>query len=139
MNVADATWNPWEFRDLVQNEGDWDLKNNENSIFGLGNDGETMFEFEGILMESQDIGNHHFGAVAEEFGFPIETSLRQAGQAQMRSGTSRPEWQVRKQYTYPGNWKTGSSPRTFSILTPPYGDDPRDQHWIIEGYKYAKR
>ncbi|NNE33297.1 MAG: hypothetical protein HKN40_13115 [Winogradskyella sp.] len=64
METADGMWSPFKFRNLVKNGGDWDYKNQKGTIYGLGNDGSTTFLFEGISMESQDIGNHHFGAVA---------------------------------------------------------------------------
>lgn len=64
IEESEGILNPLAFKALVTDGGDWDLKADKNSIFGLGNDGETMFTFNGEKMESQDIGNHHFGAVA---------------------------------------------------------------------------
>lgn len=116
MGTADGMRNPFDFRDLVKGGGDWDLKVQSGTIYGLGNDGKTQFNFDGTMMESQDVGNHHFGAVAQDFGFPLPTALRQAGEAQMRSGTSKPEWQV---------YKTGRGKSKHMLG--PYGDDPRDQ------------
>jgi RHS repeat-associated protein len=134
--------NPWTFKNLVTDKGDWDLKADKESIFGLGNDGRTKFSFEGEMLEAQDIGNHHFGAVALAVGlFPDEEFiLRQAGKNQMsKPGLSKPEWQKYKTYEVSGNWKTESSPRTIRIMLPPYGDDPRDQKWIKSGFEYYKR
>ncbi|RCW20255.1 polymorphic toxin type 44 domain-containing protein [Marinilabilia salmonicolor] len=142
-NVAKAEniWNPFKFKDLVRTNGDWDLKNDPNSIFGLGNDGKTTFSFQGNSMESQDIGNHHFGAVAEAYGlFPSqEFILQQAGDYQIKSGTSRPEWQVYKNVTSTYISPTGMPVRTTTkVMMPPYGDDPRDQMWIKAGFSYYK-
>lgn len=125
---ADLMYDAFAFRDLVKNGGDWDYKNNKGTIFGLGNDGKTMFRYNGMMMEAQDIGNHHFGAVAKDFGFPLGVSLRQAGKAQMAAGTSRPEWQ---------RYKTGRG--NTKIMIAPYGDDPRDQRWIRLGYEYVRK
>ena len=137
MEIADAMWNPFSFRKNVKNKGIWDLKNNKKSIFGLANDGQTAFIFGGKKMESQDIGNHHFGAVAQDFGFPEITSLKQAGKAQMAAGTSKPEWQIYKEQKMVLG-RSGST-TTYKVIQPPYGDDPRDQRWIIAGYQYARK
>ena len=137
METADGMWDPRDFRDLVRNRGDWDYKSRKNTIYGLGNDGATKFSFEGNLMESQDIGNHHFGAVAQEFGFPELTALRQAGAAQMSAGTSRPEWQRYETIEMPGI-KPGQTMSRRTMVAP-YGDDPRDQGWIRAGYNFARR
>lgn len=134
--TAKGLYSPFKFKELVKNKGDWDLKNNKNSIFGIGNDGKTRFLFDGNEMESQDIGNHHFGAVGEAYGlFPQEFMLRQAGQAQIDAGTSRPEWQKYTMRSYPCG-KELQNTCTETILQAPYGDDPRDQSWIIAGFKY---
>ncbi len=129
--------NPFKFRNLVKNHGDWDLKNNPHYIYGLGNDRKTQFSFNGQIMDAQDIGNHHFGVVAFSFGFDEEFALRQAGAAQISSGTSLPQWRVYE------NPSTNYPPDDLLIISipkmlPPYGDDPRDQNWIKLGYKYAR-
>ena len=136
---ASEMLSPITFRNKVRNKGDWDLKNDKNSIFGLGNDGKTTFVFQGQSMESQDIGNHHFGAVAKAYGkFPSEEFiLKQAGEAQIAAGTSRPEWQIyQEEIRY--SFSKADTPRqyTVKVLQPPYGDDPRDQKWIKAGFKY---
>ncbi|WP_369012321.1 polymorphic toxin type 44 domain-containing protein [Sphingobacterium sp.] len=70
---------PLELRDRVKNRGVWNLKTNKGTIFGLGNDGKTQFVYQGIKIESQDIGNHHFGAVGKAYGlFLDEFMLRLA-------------------------------------------------------------
>ena len=74
---AKKIWSPFRFRNLVKTNGEWDLKNNKKTIYGIANDGNTRFEFQGKMMEAQDIGNHHFGVVVEAYGlFPEEFALR---------------------------------------------------------------
>jgi RHS repeat-associated protein len=133
MKEAKATYNPWTFKNLVKNKGDWDLKNNKKTIYGLGNDGKTRFVFQNKTMEAQDIGNHHFGAVANAYGFGETFSLKQAGKAQMAAGTSKPEWQ---KYERVMVGATGSGPVYSHEMVAPYGDDPQDQAWIKAGYQY---
>jgi len=136
---AKGTWNPLTFKNNVKTGGKWDLKNDKTSIFGLGNDGKTTFGFDGNSMESQDIGNHHFGVVAEAYGlFPSEEFvLKQAGDYQIKSGTSKPEWQQYKEVSTTYVSPTGMPMTTTSkVMLPPYGDDPRDQKWIKSGFQY---
>ncbi|MFA5621067.1 MAG: polymorphic toxin type 44 domain-containing protein [Weeksellaceae bacterium] len=137
MQEAKDIWNPFTFRDYVKTNGEWDLKNNDSTIYGLGNDGKTQFSFQGNLMESQDIGNHHFGAVSLAYGlFPGENFiLKQAGEFQIKSGTSKPEWQIYRTKTVTDRWGQKS---TIREMLPPYGDDPRDQKWIKSGFQFFK-
>lgn len=115
---------PFTFKSLVQNKGEWDLKNNDNTIFGIANKKEnagTSFSFNKYEMESQDIGNFHYGAVGKAYGFFSEWFLEeQAGEAQIKSGTSKKEWQ--NGFLTPFTW--------------PYGDDPRDNYYIKRGFEY---
>jgi len=106
---AGGVYNPFTFKDYVKTGGKWDLKSNKNTIYDLANDGKTQFSFNGNLMESQDIGNHHFGAVALSYWlFPSETFiLKQAGAYQIKSGTSKPEWQIYKNVRQENFTKTG--------------------------------
>lgn len=85
---ADELWSPFTFRDYLKSGGKWDLKSNENTIYGLANDGKTQFLFQGNLMESQDIGNYHFGAVSLSYGlFPSGTFiLKQAEPIRLNPG-----------------------------------------------------
>ena len=127
--------NPFKIKELVKTNGEWDLKNDKTSIFGFANDGNTKFEFQGKSMESQDIGNHHFGVIiAANKLLPREFALKMAGSYQISSGTSRSEWQRYLEYDV-------ISPTTgiivhMRVMLPPYGDDPRDQNWIKAGYNY---
>ena len=140
--IAKGIFDPRTFRDYVTAGGIWDYKiryNQEgrnNTIWGYVNIGtkvSTKFSFQGKDMEAQDIGNHHFGVVGKACGFPFaeETMLRQAGLAQMRDGTSKPEWQ--KHELIYGRYGVSKG-----ALIWPYGDDPRDSGWIIEGFDYWK-
>ena len=131
--IAENTSNPISFYNLVKTKGEWDLKANKKTIYGIGNDGKTQFIFGRQSMESQDIGNHHFGVVAKGFGFPEEFTLRQAGQYQIKPGTSRSEWQKTETVVTGANY---SGPIYSKVLLPPYGDDPRDQKNIVNGFNY---
>ena len=133
IKVASNTASPFSFYDIVKTNGEWDLKANMKTIYGIGNDGKTQFTFGKQTMEAQDLGNYHFGAVAKAFGFPEEFTLNQAGVYQIKSKTSRPEWQPFKM-TLSGAGYGGTY--YAKELLPPYGDDPRDQGWIKEGFKY---
>jgi len=133
MKTAESIWSPWTFKNLVKNHGDWDYKNNNGHIIGLGNDGKTTFTFEGKTMESQDFGNHHYGAVGRAYGLPSTTLLIQAGKAQIAAGTSLPQWQ---RYSTSISINPYGGSITSRYILPPYGDDPRDQKWIKSGFNY---
>jgi len=140
---ANQIINPLTFRKHVRNKGKWDLKNDMNSIFGLANHTKgksTVFLFEGEEMEAQDVGNHHFGVVGKAYGwFSEEFMLKQAGEAQMAAGTSKPEWQVYKEERRVDFSRSGNpTMRTERVIQPPYGDDPRDQRWIKAGFQHYK-
>ena len=138
---AEDIYSPWTFKDNVKTKGKWDYKNDKNSIFGLGNDGKTKFLFKGNEMESQDIGNHHFGAVAKAYGlFPSEEFiLKQAGEYQIKSGTSKKEWQPKITITKDQYIEHGMKIKVTEVVKlPPYGDDPRDRKWIKSGFQYYK-
>ena len=142
VKEAKKIFNPYTFVKYVENHGKWDLKNNKNTIYGLANDGKTQFVFHGKIMESQDIGNHHFGVVALAYGlFPSEEFiLRKAGEYQMKMGTSKPEWQIyERKFYYDYSNYFGGMPKPKKVMLPPYGDDPRDQYWIKQGFKYFKK
>jgi uncharacterized protein RhaS with RHS repeats len=68
----------------------------------------------------QDFGNYNFGVTAAASGlFTLQTVLQQADRAQCIAGTSNPKW-------------------GRPDLGPPYGDDPNDQSWIMEGWNDYK-
>lgn len=138
MNISEAKdLSPTDFYDHVKGKGVWDYKNRENTIYGLVNDlkDNTNFTFQGSKMDAADIGNHHFGIMGKAAGFNDVTLLQMAGWAQMKAGTSLPEWQKSKTVNYPG---MGVSVPT-RVYLPPYGDDPRDQILIKNGINYYKR
>ena len=126
---------PFKLKKLVRNNGDWDLKNNKNTIWGLGNK-KTTFILNGDRMKSEDVGNHHYGVVTKSHVVISEQfALEQAGEAQIKAGTSKPEWQLyEERTTWAGGYKT-----TLKIPLPPYGDDPNDQNWIKRGFDYYKK
>ena len=124
MSKAKEIWSPFTFKALVQGNGEWDFKDNKNTIYGIANEKEnkgTTFSLGKFEMEPQDIGNFHYGAVGKATGiFPEWVLEEQAGEAQIKSGTSKKEWQN-------------------GLLTPftwPYGDDPRDNYYINRGFDY---
>ena len=134
--TAKSMWNPFKFRNLVKTRGEWDLKSNKKTIYGLGNDNKkpTTFIYKGKRMESQDLGNHHFGYVSKAFGlFSEEFVLRQAGNYQIKSGTSKPEWQHYENINLMPKPDPMSSAPVVPQMLPPYGDDPQDQMWIRQG------
>lgn len=124
MSKAKNIWSPFTFKSLVQDNGEWDLKNNKNTIYGIANDKEnkgTYFSFGTSAMEPQDIGNFHYGAVGKATGlFPEWIIEEQAGENQIENKRSKEVWQN-------------------GALTPftwPYGDDPRDNYYINKGFDY---
>ncbi|MBO4599597.1 MAG: hypothetical protein J5641_02545 [Bacteroidales bacterium] len=138
--AAKAMWSPFKFRNLVKTRGEWDLKNNKKTIFGLANGSATVFLYKDSGINAQDIGNHHFGYISKAFGlFPEEFILRQAGRYQIRAGTSKPEWQRKETIDYMLNANPMSAGPVVQHLLPPYGDNPRDQLWIQKGFDEYKK
>ena len=144
---AKAILNPLTFYNNVKTGGDWDLKSDKDNIFGLANIlankggiDQTQFLFQGKNMEAQDVGNHHFGVVGKAYGlFSEEYMLRQAGEYQIKSGTSKPEWRPVIKVEKDMYIEHGMKVKTTEIIKlPPYGDDPRDQEWIKAGFQYYK-
>lgn len=93
----------------VRNKGPWDYKQQGG--------------------EYADFGNFNYGVTGAAAGFAEATLLRVAGWAQVRAGTSRPEW--------------GAPVSLLQALLgvggqAPYGDDPQDQYWISQGIKYYR-
>ena len=95
------------FYNQVHNKGPWDYKQ--------------------LDKDYADFGNFNYGAAGRAAGFSEDTLLRAAGWAQVQAGNSRPEW--------------GTSVSLLEALLgiggkPPFGDDPKDQFWISQGFKY---
>jgi hypothetical protein len=91
----------------VHNNGPWDYKQLDKTY--------------------ADFGNFTYGATGNAAGFSEATLLRAAGWAQARAGTSSPEW--------------GTPVSLFEALlgiggAAPFSDDPKDQFWISQGFKY---
>jgi Bacterial toxin 44 len=132
---------PREFRNLVKGKGEWDLKNNKNTIYGLANefdkgkDNKSQFAFQGTNHTAEELGNIHYGATGKAWNFIAFTEdflLQKAGEAQVAAGTSLPEWQkftLRKVPMERGFMD-------MKIPAAPYGDDPRDQEMIKRGFRY---
>jgi RHS repeat-associated protein len=100
VDLKNMNW----FYNQVRNKGPWDYKQQGRQY--------------------QDFGNFNFGATGLATGLFGETMLLQeAGRAQVKAGTSKPEW------GYPPSLR---HPRG----QPPYGDDPADQQQIKNGFAY---
>lgn len=133
---------PFAFRNLVRNKGEWDLKNNKGTIYGIANSFDkgkeikTQFSFQRANYTAADLGNYHYGATGKAwnlFAFGEHTLLESAGNAQIAAGTSKPEWQKYKiEYRNAGHGEQYEK----KISQPPYGDDPADQQMIMRGFKY---
>jgi hypothetical protein len=69
----------------------------------------------------EDYGNYHYGAIGAALGIPDEVLLRAAGWASLSADPARQDtW---------GHY----------LGFAPYGDDPKDQEWIIKGINYYKQ
>lgn len=72
-------------------------------------------------IDAENFGNFHYGATGAAMGLPLEVLTRAAGAVQelvdFRNGIYRPELD---------SWYGDS----------PYGDEVRDQQWILSGYNY---
>lgn len=145
-NIAYARkhMDPRDFKNLVRNKGEWDLKNNKNTIYGLANsfdkgkETKTQFSFQGSNYTAEELGNYHYGATGKAWNFFLfteEVLLRRAGSAQIAAGTSKPEWQVYETSEVSAGHGETRTVKT-GVLRPPYGDDPHDQEMIKRGFKY---
>jgi RHS repeat-associated protein len=141
ITIAKGIVDPRTFRNLVKNKGEWDIKNNTKTIYGLANqfdkgkETQTQFSFQGSNYTAPDLGNFNYGATGKAVWlFHEELLLRNAGNAQMAAGTSRLEWQkYESRYLNAGH---GEQREVRGSMLPPYGDDPVDQHMIKQGFKY---
>lgn len=73
----------------------------------------------------EDYGNYHFGVVGRANGWESTTLLREAG----RVNQIVIHFRLLTRQKVPPNWKSWGGPNSG----PPYGDDPIDQAWIVEG------
>ncbi len=97
----------YKFYKLVKTGGKWDLKNQKSWKLSKKN----HFKFHGRIIDSQDVGNIHFGFVGSVV-FKAVTLCTGAGIYQIFSGTS--------------SWSYWYS----------FFDDPRDTRYILLGRKY---
>ena len=91
-----------DFYNKVRNHGEWDLKQYPEY--------QGTFQFNGMTVQGQDLGNIHFGYTGKALGLPDSVLLAGAGVAQIIAGTS-----------------------TFPSVMTCYGDDLRDHIYIIYG------
>ena len=91
-----------QFYYKVRNKGEWDLKQLPEY--------QGAFQFNGLVIEGQDIGNINFGYTGKALGLPDSILLAGAGVAQIMAGTSN-----------------------FSFVMASNGDDLRDQMYILYG------
>lgn len=89
---------------LVRNGGQYDLKNQPDWQ-------HDEFIYNGEIVDKDVPGNILYGYLGKAMGFRDDTLYTAAGLAQIRAGTSKPEWQN-------------------NIY---YGDDPRDHARIMQG------
>jgi hypothetical protein len=95
------------FKNQVQNHGPWDYKRQSN--------------------EYENFGNFNYGATGAAMGYSLDTLQRMAGWYQKTYGISDPSW--------------GTAPSEFESYLgiggrAPFGDDPKDQKQIQNGYEY---
>lgn len=89
----------------VDNKSEYDLKRSAKWK-------DTVVKFDGIVMESQDIGNYNFGYIGRAMGYDVEFLKFGAGMKQL----------------YDHNIRT-----IINCPTPSYCDDPRDSYFIQLG------
>ena len=89
-------------------------------IAKVSNKSDWDFKQKGYFL--QDFGNWHFGVITKVMGLPRPIPEIGAGVAQMLAGTS-------SEITF----------NLTALLKPPYGDDPRDNTWINQGYFFTER
>ncbi len=98
--------NRWFYRQVDDN-GPWDYKRQGD--------------------EFEDFGNFNYGATGAALGYTEATLLRMAGWNHARNNTRRPQHGV-----------AASLPGAYVGIggMAPFGDDPKDQYWIRQGYRY---
>jgi RHS repeat-associated protein len=121
----------------VKKDGDWDLKDNTNTIWGVAwaydkeNKTNTIFSFGGYTnMNSADVGNYHAGFTGRfvgVIGLPKYLLCKGAGFAETLK-----EWQDGSKFM--------AIPRANQLLTPinlQSGDRTRDFYWNTTGMQDA--
>ena len=110
MREAAARWNPWWYKNQVDNYGPWDYKQRATWLIG------------GRYNPYEQFGNFNYGATAAAFGFPDDVILRMAG--------------LRHWLDHPGQRARNGAPWPWMLQ--PFGDDPYDAHWIRAGISYYR-
>ena len=135
--IAEGIKNPITFYNYVRTNGEWDLKNKNNTIWQYARTHNTNFLLGKEILSAEDVGNYNFGVVAKAYGLPEKVALQGAGLYQIYSGTSSSEWEKWRLISFSAVTPSGiiGTYRSYTLL-PPYGDDPTDQYWIKRGYNY---
>ncbi len=124
-----------QWMDLVKKGGEWDLKNNKSTIFGVAWDFDkssgkdhTNFLFGDLSGNAADFGNHHAGYTATMLGIPETMQFIGAGVVE--------QLKQKNYYNFnPNSSYPGTGPSIF--LSPPYGDRQRDYDYNKMGMKDA--
>jgi RHS repeat-associated protein len=115
----------FEWKDKVQKDGVWDLKDNNNTIFGVAwqfdenssGGGHTSFTDGGTTFSSAaDVGNYHAGYTGTYAGINYDAQWMGAGMAEMLKN---------------GDYGKMLNPGTY--YSAPYGDNPVDYKWNTQG------
>lgn len=96
-----------EFKEKVQNQGVWDLKQQEKW------QQSSLYYFNGELVDSDAPGNIMYGYMGKAYGIPDAILYMAAGYAQYKAGTTKKEW-----------------------ISNGFGDDPIDSNNIKRGIDY---
>jgi hypothetical protein len=117
--------------DLVKQGGDWDLKNNKSTIFGVAwafdhsskkGAKKTNFIAKNIAGNAADFGNHHAGYTGTKAGIPLLMQKVGAGMVEQLKMKNL----LKTLFT------------TTQFFTAPYGDRQRDYRYNTLGMNHAK-
>ena len=92
LNKNSEEITPLNFYSKAQTNGDDDIKNDKESIYGKANsydarhNSKTYFEFGGVLMTAEELGNFQYGILGRVIRLPEFVLLQGAGDAQIRDG-----------------------------------------------------
>ena len=113
----------YAWANLVKQDAPWDLKNNENTIFGVawsfdeGKTSKTSFLYGDIKFgNAADVGNYHAGYTGTSAGINYEAQWVGAGVFEMLKN---------------GEYGKLINPATY--YSAPYGDNPVDYKWNTQG------
>lgn len=129
-NPQDWEKNGKLFLKNVNYGGVWDVKSPATRTTNADNE-ELIVKDQLGRPDLEDFGNLLFGVLGHRVGFSSHTLQEEAGAAQIKEGTSRPNW------GRPGIGTRGIRiPLTGSGT---YGDDPHDNELIQQGYNDSQR